>query len=214
MAVAEALRIGAEWRTSEHSFASIDPYTHEPWATVVDATKADVDDAIRAARQAFDHGPWPRLGAEQRASTLYRVADLIEHHADDLARAECRDNGKGIREISGQIKSLPAWYRYFGQLATSYEGRVVNTGKPNFFGFVIDEPVGVVAAILPWNSSLFLLAFKLAPALAVGCTSVAKPSEVAPVSVLRFARLLAEAGVPDGVFNTVAGSGPEVGRWL
>lgn len=214
MTASEVLRIGTEWRAGEQTFASINPFTQEPWATVPEATKSDVDDAIAAAREAFDHGPWPRLSAEQRAAVLYRIADLIEREAEELALAECQDNGKGIREISGQIKSLATWYRYFGQLASGHEGRVVNTGKPNFFGYVIDEPVGVVAAILPWNSPLFLLAFKLAPALAVGCTFVAKPSEVAPVSILRFARVLQEAGVPDGVFNTVAGSGPEVGQWL
>lgn len=214
MTTSETLRIGSEWRTSAETFASIDPFTREPWALVPEATKADVEDSVNAARVAFDEGPWPRMSAEARAAVLYRIADLIERDADELALAESRDNGKGIREVSGQIKSLSAWYRYFAQLATGHEGRVVNTGKPNFFGYVVEEPVGVVAAILPWNSPLFLLAFKLAPALAVGCTFVAKPSEIAPVSILRFARILEEAGVPEGVFNTVAGSRPEVGHWL
>jgi len=214
MTANELLRIGTEWRPGERTFDSINPFTQVPWAAVPEATKADVDDAIAAAREAFDHGPWPRLSADERAAVLYRIADLIERDADALALAESQDNGKGIREVSGQIRALPAWYRYFGQLASGLEGRGVNTGKPNFFGYVVEEPVGVVAAILPWNSPLFLLAFKLAPALAVGCTFVAKPSEVAPVSILRFARVLEEAGVPDGVFNTVAGSRPEVGQWL
>jgi acyl-CoA reductase-like NAD-dependent aldehyde dehydrogenase len=210
----EVLRVGSEWRLGSQTFPSVNPFTREPWASVPEATEADVVDAIAAAREAFDHGPWPRLGIEDRAAVLYRIADLIERDAGELALAESQDNGKGIREVSGQIKSLPAWYRYFANLASAHDGRVVNTGKPNFFGFVIEEPVGVVAAILPWNSPLFLLAFKLAPALAVGCTFVAKPSEVAPVSILRFARLLDEAGVPEGVFNTLAGSRPDVGHWL
>ena len=210
----EALRIGAEWRTTTNNFESVSPFSREPWAIVPEATKEDVDDAVAAAREAFDSGPWPRLSNDERAAVLYRIADLIEQNAEELATNESRDNGKGIREVTGQIKGLTAWYRYFANLAVGHEGRVVNTGKPNFFGYVVEEPVGVVAAILPWNSPLFLLAFKLAPALAVGCTFIAKPSEVAPVSILRFARILEEAGVPDGVFNTVAGSRPEVGHWL
>ena len=214
MLVNEDLRIGTEWRTGRTTFASIDPFTRAAWAMIPEATQVDVEDAIAAAREAFDSGPWPRMTVEERAEILYKIADLIERDADKLAEAESRDNGKGIREVSGQIKALPAWYRYFAGLAVGHEGRVANTGKPNFFGYVVEEPVGVVAAILPWNSPLFLLSFKLAPALAVGCTFVAKPSEVAPVSILRFARLLHEAGIPDGVFNTVAGSRPEVGHWL
>lgn len=214
MTTSEALRIGSEWRTTAETFESISPFSREPWAVVPEATKQDVDDAVAAAREAFDSGPWPRLSVEERAEVLYRIADLIERDAEELAANESRDNGKGIREVTGQIHGLTAWYRHFARLAAGHEGRVVNTGKPNYFGYVVDEPVGVVAAILPWNSPLFLLAFKLAPALAVGCTFVAKPSEVASVSILRFARILEAAGVPAGVFNTVSGSRPEVGQWL
>ncbi len=214
MTVAEQLRIGADWRTTSATFDSINPYTQQPWARAPEATAGDVADAVQAARTAFDDGPWPRWTAEQRSAVLYRIADLIERDAAELAGLESQDNGKGIREMVGQMQSLPGWYRYFGRLASTVEGRVANTGKPNFFGFVVEEPVGVVAAIMPWNSPLLLMTFKLAPALAAGCTFVAKPSEVAPISILRFARLLAEAGLPDGVFNTVAGSRPEVGQWL
>lgn len=136
MMVSEVLRIGTEWRAGEQTFASINPFTQAPWAAVPEATKSDVDDTIAATREAFDHGPWTRLSADQRAAVLCRIADLIERDADELALAESQDNGKGIREVSGQIRPLPAWYRYFGQLATGHEGRVVNTGKPNFFGYV------------------------------------------------------------------------------
>jgi (Z)-2-((N-methylformamido)methylene)-5-hydroxybutyrolactone dehydrogenase len=210
----EMLRVGSEWRGGTGVFDTVNPFTREPWTTVPEAGRADVEDAVRAARIAFDEGPWPRLTPQERSQVLYRVAELIERDADVLAHAESQDNGKAIREVQGQIRSLPDWYRYFANLATGLDGRVVNTRKANFFGFVVDQPVGVVAGIMPWNSPLFLLSFKLAPALAAGCTFVAKPSEVAPVSILRFARLLQEAGVPDGVFNTVAGSRPEVGEWL
>ncbi|MPZ62140.1 MAG: aldehyde dehydrogenase family protein [Propionibacteriales bacterium] len=210
----EKLRIGAEWRAGTSTFESVNPYTQKPWTSVPEATEGDVRDAVAAARSAFDEGPWPRMSAEERAAVLHRIADLVERDADKLARAESQDNGKGIREVSGQVRALGSWYRYHAQLICTQNGRVVNTGKPNFFGYVVEEPVGVVAGILPWNSPLFLLAFKLAPALAAGCTFVAKPSEVAPVSILRFAELLDEAGLPEGVFNTVSGSRPEVGEWL
>ncbi len=214
MTTTEQLRIGGEWRPTEATFGSIDPFTQMVWARAPEATERDVADAVGAARTAFDDGPWPRWTPEARAEVLYRLADLIERDAAELAGLESQDNGKGIREMTGQMQSLPGWYRYFARLASTVEGRVTNTGKPNFFGYVVDEPVGVVAGILPWNSPLLLLTFKLAPALAAGCTFVAKPSEVAPVSILRFARLFAEAGLPDGVFNTVAGSRAEVGQWL
>lgn len=210
----EQLRIGTEWRTTSATFDSIDPWTQQPWATLPEASQQDVADAVGAARTAFDEGPWSRMTADDRAAVLDRIASLIERDAEEIALTETHDNGKGIREMRGQINALPGWYRHFAALATGLEGRVANTGKPNFFGYVVEEPVGVVAAILPWNSPLFLLTFKLAPALAAGCTFVAKPSEVAPTSILHFARLLAEAGVPDGVFNTVSGSDPDVGRWL
>src|SRR5690606_13814660 len=119
-----------------------------------------------------------------------------------------------LREVSGQIRGLAAWYAYHAGLGDKIEGRVVDTGRPDFFGYVTREPAGVVAAILPWNSPLLLLTFKLAPALAAGCTMVAKPSEHAPVSILRFADLLERAGFPPGVFNTVSGASRQVGEWL
>lgn len=208
------MRIGAEWRPGEQRFDSLEPFSRTAWTSVPEGGQADVRDAIAAARRAFDQGPWPRLSPEERAAHLRRLADLLDRDAEELATMESRDNGKGMREVHGQIKSIGGWYRHFGEVATSLEGRVVNTKKPNFLGFVIDEPIGVVAAILPWNSPLFLLAFKLAPALAAGCTFVTKPSEVAPASILHFARLVEEAGIPEGVFNTVSGSRPEVGQWL
>lgn len=212
--ITEKMRIGAEWRETSDAFVSLNPFSQQPWARVPEATREDVQDAVGAARLAFDHGPWRRMSGQERASILMRVADLLDRDGSELARAESQDNGKGVREVAGQMEVVGGWYRYYAQLIGTHHGRVVDTGKPNFFGYVVHEPVGVVAGILPWNSPLFLLAFKLAPALAAGCTFVAKPSEVAPVSILRFARLLEEAGVPEGAFNTVAGSRPEVGEWL
>ncbi len=209
-----AMRIGDEWRSGASQFDSIDPFTGRPWASVPEASKTDVDDAVGAARAAFDDGRWSRLPGAERGEAMRRLADLIQESADELALCEVRDNGKLLREMRDQARSLPAHYRYFAGLADKIDGRVVDTGRNNFFGMVLREPIGVVAAILPWNSPLLLLTFKIAPALAAGCTVVVKPSEQAPVSILRFAELVEQAGIPAGVFNTVSGSGKDVGQWL
>jgi aldehyde dehydrogenase (NAD+) len=207
------MRIGAEWRTGGTTFDTLDPYTGEPWARVAEATERDVDDAVRAARAAFE-GEWGGLPGRERGRLLRRLGEEISKAADELAISETRDNGKLLREMSGQVAGLPAWYDYYAGLADKIEGRVVDTGRPGFFGFVTRQPVGVVAAILPWNSPLLLLTFKLAPALAAGCTMVGKPSEQAPVSILKLAELFERAGFPPGVFNTVSGQSRQVGEWL
>lgn len=207
------MQIGADRLRGEATFTSVDPYTGEPWAVAPEATEADVDRAVRAACDALA-GEWGSLPGRERARLLRRLGEVITAHADDLAMAETRDNGKLLREMGGQVRGLPAWFDYYAGLADKIEGRVVDTGRPDFFGYVSREPVGVVASILPWNSPLLLLTFKLAPALAAGCTMVAKPSEQAPVSILLLAELFEEAGFPPGVFNTVSGANRQVGAWL
>ncbi|MCW2526888.1 MAG: aldehyde dehydrogenase, partial [Pseudonocardiales bacterium] len=199
-----AMQIGAERRMGSSTFETIDPYTGEVWAELAEASKSDVDDAVAAARAAFE-GPWGQMTGSQRGKLLRRLGEEITLAADDLAAAETQDNGKLLREMGGQVRSLPNWYDYYAGLADKIEGRVVDTGRHDFFGYVSREPVGVVAAILPWNSPLLLLTFKLAPALAAGCTMVAKPSEQAPASILLLAELFERAGFPPGVFNTVSG---------
>ncbi|MCW2526308.1 MAG: aldehyde dehydrogenase, partial [Pseudonocardiales bacterium] len=194
-------------------FETVDPYTGEVWAEVAEAGKSDVDDAVAAARAAFE-GPWGQMTGSQRGKLLRRLGEEITLAADDLAAAETQDNGKLLREMGGQVRSPPNWFDYYAGLADKIEGRVVDTGRHDFFGYVSREPVGVVAAILPWNSPLLLLTFKLAPALAAGCTMVAKPSEQAPASILLLAELFERAGFPPGVFNTVSGASREVGAWL
>jgi aldehyde dehydrogenase (NAD+) len=207
------MQIGAEQRPGASTFESIDPFTGAAWATAPEASEADVDDAVRAARAAFE-GEWGALTGAARGRLLRRLGKLIAESAEDLAVAETRDNGKLLREMGGQVRGLPAWYDYYAGLADKIDGRVVDTGRPDFFGYVKREPVGVVAAILPWNSPLLLLTFKLAPALAAGCTMVAKPSEQAPVSILLLAGLFEKAGFPPGVLNTVSGASRRVGEWL
>jgi acyl-CoA reductase-like NAD-dependent aldehyde dehydrogenase len=207
------MQVGAERRAGTATFESFDPYTGEPWAIAPEAGRHDVDDAVRAARAAFAD-EWGELTGAARGRLLRALGEQITAHAGDLAVAETRDNGKLLREMTGQVNGLPAWLDYYAGLADKIDGRVVDTGRADFFGYVQREPVGVVAAVLPWNSPLLLLMWKLAPALAAGCTMVAKPSEQAPVSILLLGELFEQAGFPPGVFNTVSGASRQVGEWL
>ena len=208
--------IGGEWveALSGRTFDSVDPYTGQVWAQVPEAGPADVDRAVSAARAAFDEGPWPRLPGVERARVMRRLAGLIAEHADELAVIEVRDNGKLLREMAGQAALLPEFFDYFAGAADKIGGEVLDSAKTNFFVYQLYEPVGVVGAITPWNSPLLLTAFKLAPALAAGCSFVLKPSEHTSVSALRFAEITAAAGVPDGVFNVVTGDGVGAGEPL
>src|SRR3954469_16053128 len=194
-------------------YDTVDPYTGEPWARVPDAGDEDVDRAVGAARAAFE-GEWSALTGFERSRLMHKLADLIERDADRLAELESRDSGKLLREFSGQMQLLPTWYRYFAGWADKLTGESIPSDKPNFVAFTQRVPVGVVAAVVPWNSPLLLLTWKLAPALATGCTMVVKPSDHTPVTALELAKLVSEAGIPDGVFNVITGDGPAVGRAL
>jgi aldehyde dehydrogenase (NAD+) len=195
------------------TYESVDPFTGAPWARVPDASPVDVDSAVAAARAALE-GPWGRLTATQRGKLLHRLGDLIAREAAHLGELETRDNGKLLREMAGQMAYLPEWYYYYAGLADKLQGTVIPSDKPNYLVYTLREPVGVVAAIVPWNSPLLLLTWKLAPALAAGCTVVVKPSDYTPVSTLAFAELFAEAGFPPGVVNVLTGWGPDVGKAL
>jgi (Z)-2-((N-methylformamido)methylene)-5-hydroxybutyrolactone dehydrogenase len=208
--------IGGEWvpsRTGE-TFQSVDPFTGRAWARVPRASQADVDAAVQAARLAFDEGPWSRMTGAERGRYMRRLADVIADRADDLATVEVRDNGKLIREMRGQIEGLPGYFHYFAGAADKIHGQTIPPDRSNFLIYTVREPAGVVGAITPWNSPVLLMTWKLAPALAAGCTFVVKPAEQAPVSTLEFARLVEAAGFPPGVFNVVTGFGPEAGAPL
>lgn len=196
------------------TFESYDPFRTEPWALIPRDGPAQVDAAVAAAKAAFLHGEWPALTASARGRLLCRLADLIEAAADRLAAIETRDNGKLLAEMTAQLRYIPEWYRYFGGLADKVEGRVLPIDKPGMVAFTRREPLGVIAAIVPWNSPLLLLAWKLAPLLAAGNTVVIKPSEHASASTLAFVELFAEAGFPAGVVNTVTGFADAVGAPL
>lgn len=195
-------------------FETENPYTGKPWAEVARGSAADVDRAVKAADRAFRTGPWAEMSATQRGALLRKVGDLIAANADRLAEFEVQDNGKLLAEMSAQVKYLPQWFYYFAGLADKIEGTVVPLDKKGYFNYTRREPLGVVAAITPWNSPLMLLAWKIAPALAAGCTVVVKPSEFTSVSALELALLFDEAGFPPGVFNVVTGFGAEVGSPL
>jgi aldehyde dehydrogenase (NAD+) len=207
--------IGGAWAdpASGEWFESINPFTAAPWALVPRAAKADVDCAVAAAKAAFQ-GDWRKMTATARGALLRRLGDLITEDAERLATIETTDNGKLFAEMRAQLNYIPQWFHYFGGLADKIEGRVIPIDKPGVFNFTREEPLGIIAAITPWNSPLLLAAWKLAPALAAGNTVVWKPSEFSSVSALEIAPLFERAGFPPGVVNIVTGFGNEVGEPL
>jgi aldehyde dehydrogenase (NAD+) len=194
-------------------FETENPYTGTSWARVANAGAEDVDRAVRAAHRAMSQPAWRKAHVE-RAGLLRKLGDLIKANVEKLAAAEVRDNGKTIGEMRTQMRNTAEWYYYYGGLADKLEGRVLPTENPELFNFTLYEPIGVVAAILPWNSPLRLLAWKAAPALAAGNAIVVKPSEFTSTSTLIFAELVREAGFPPGMFNVVTGTGAEAGALL
>lgn len=193
-------------------FETDNPYTGEVWAKIARGNAADADQAVRAAKVAFDDGEWGQMRPTQRGKLLVRLAEIIEREATRLGELEVRDNGKLIAEMGAQTKYLAEWYRYYGGLADKIEGAVLPSDKSGIFNFTRYEPLGVVGMITAWNSPLLLLAWKLAPALAAGNTAVVKPSEFTSASSLEFMELIKEAGIPDGVVNCITGMGIEVGQ--
>jgi aldehyde dehydrogenase (NAD+) len=209
------LAVGGEWRpaASGATYETVNPFTGEAWARVPDAGVEDVDAAVSAARAALE-GPWGSMSGFERAALMRRLADILERDAEELAVCETRDNGKLLREMRGQTASLPGWLRYFAGIADKLHGETIPSDRTNFLIYTREEPAGVIAAIIPWNSPLMLLHWKLAPALAAGCTMVIKPSDFTPASALELAARINEAGFPPGVVNVVTGQGPDTGRAL
>jgi aldehyde dehydrogenase (NAD+) len=194
--------------------ATEDPYTGQAWAEVARGDSADVERAVAAARRAFESGRWPALSATERGRLLHKLADCVTANAERLARIEQRDNGKLAVEVIAQVHYMADYFRYYAGLADKVQSAVLPTDKKGVFAYTRYEPKGVVAIITPWNSPLTLTSWKLAPALAAGCTAVVKPSEFTSASMLEFAALFEEAGFPVGVVNVVTGLGPEVGEAL
>jgi aldehyde dehydrogenase (NAD+) len=196
---------------SGKTFPVINPSTGEEICQVAEADSADVDQAVRAARAAFEHGAWRKMPASARGGLLNRLADLIERHTDELATLESLDNGKpfGVAKAV-DVAATVACYRYFAGWADKIQGRTIPIDG-DFFCYTRLEPVGVVGQIIPWNFPMLMQAWKLAPALATGNTVVMKPAEQTPLSALRIGELIVEAGFPEGVVNILPGYGPTAG---
>ncbi|WP_053848567.1 aldehyde dehydrogenase [Streptomyces sp. NRRL B-24085] len=195
-------------------FTLVSPRDGQALAQVADAGQAEVDLAVAAARRAFDSGPWPRLAPAERGRTLLRLADLLEERREELALTVSLEMGKPITDAYGiELRALIGTFRWYGQLADKLTDESPHTA-PDALALVTREPAGVVGAVVPWNFPLTLAGWKVAPALAAGCTVVLKPSENAPLSGLLLGRLATEAGLPPGVLNVVSGNGPVAGRAL
>jgi acyl-CoA reductase-like NAD-dependent aldehyde dehydrogenase len=206
--------IDGQFAEPSSTFDSVDPSIGAPWATMPAASEADVDRAVEAAHRSLRSGPWASMTATARGKLLVRLGDLVVAGADRLAEIETRDTGKIIRETRAQIAYVGDYYRYYGGLADKHEGAHVPIDKADMDVTIRREPIGVVAAVVPWNSQLFLSAVKLGPALAAGCTVVLKASEEGPAPLLAFAELVHEAGFPAGTVNILTGFGHDCGRRL
>ncbi|RWQ64803.1 aldehyde dehydrogenase [Mesorhizobium sp.] len=206
--------IDGAFDTPTATFESIDPSTGARWAMMPAATEADVDRAVEAAHRTLHSAAWASLTATARGKLLARLGDLVVANAGRLAELETRDTGKIIRETRAQIAYVGDYYRYYGGLADKHEGSHLPIDKADMDVTIRREPIGVVAAVVPWNSQLFLSAVKLGPALAAGCTVVLKASEDGPAPLLALAELVHEAGFPAGSVNILAGFGHDCGRRL
>jgi len=207
-----SLYINGEFIPSESTdwLDVIDPSTTETIARVPDASPRDIDRAVAAARRAFDEGPWKDSTAQDRGRVLFKLAEVVRRRSDELAEIEARNTGKPIVEAEFDIADVATCFEYYGGLATKIHGDVVPV-PDNAMSLALREPVGVAGQIVPWNYPLLMASWKLAPALCAGCTSVLKPAEQTPLSVLALAASFKEAGVPPGAVNVVTGAGERAG---
>ncbi|HEX6305301.1 MAG TPA: aldehyde dehydrogenase family protein [Anaerolineales bacterium] len=194
------------------TFPTYNPASGEVLAQVPLADLEDVSRAVQAAREAYEHGPWGKMGASERSKLLWKVADLIDENADELAELEVLDNGKPYRVARrGDLPSASEHFRYYAGWATKIEGSTIPVSIPNQFVYTLREPMGVVGLIIPWNFPLLMAAWKLAPALACGNVAILKPAEETPLSALRLGELILAAGFPEGVVNILTGPGVPTG---
>ncbi|MER7106579.1 aldehyde dehydrogenase family protein [Streptomyces sp. NPDC000229] len=210
----QTIHVGGEWRAAVTGATReiLDPADATTLAVVAEGGAEDTDAAIAAARTAFDQGTWPRTPVAERAALLRRVADLLQRDREAIGLLESRDAGKTLEEGRVDVDCVTDAFRYFADLVMNESGgRVVDAGSPDIHSVVVHEPVGVCALITPWNYPLLQASWKIAPALAAGNTFVIKPSEITPLTTVALIRLLAEAGLPDGVANLVTGPGDPVG---
>jgi len=214
--------IDGKWvnAASGKTFPTYNPATGEVLAQVAEGDRADIDAAVKAARKAFDSGPWSRMTASERGKLIWKLADLLEQHLEEFATLETLDNGKPLTVAKAADVPLAAdLFRYMAGWATKLEGTTIPISVPytpgaQYLAYTLREPVGVIGQIIPWNFPLLMAAWKLGPALAAGCTVVLKPAEQTPLSALRLGELITEAGFPDGVVNIVPGYGESAGAAL
>jgi len=204
--------VNGQWVSSAsgETFPVYDPSTEEVIAQVASSNAEDTDKAVKAARAAFDSGPWPATTAQDRGRILFRLAEKIRQNAAQLSELECRNTGKPIVEAEFDIADVATCFEYYGGLANKVTGNV-NPVPANALSFTMREPIGVAGQIIPWNYPLLMAAWKLAPAISAGCTCVLKPAEQTPLTALEFANWLEEAGLPPGVVNIVNGFGETAG---
>src|SRR6202789_4624625 len=208
----KGLLIGGKWVTAKSgkTFETINPANEEVLALVPEGDKADVDEAVKTARKAYEYGKWPTINPHQRAKYLLTIADLIEKHVDELAILETLNNGMAISLARGFTLMAADTFRYYAGWATRIYGET-NPSDPSMFNYTLREPVGVCGQIIPWNFPLLMAVTKIAPALACGNTAVLKPAEQTPLTALRLGEILLEAGIPEGVVNVITGFGPGAG---
>ena len=212
----QQMLIGGKWvnSASGKTFDTLNPATGEVICRVAEGDKADIDLAVKAARKAFESGPWARMNPSERGGLMLKLADAVEKHKDELAALESLDNGKPINDsLAADLPLTVACYRYYAGWADKLYGQTIPINGP-FFTYTRHEPVGVVGQIIPWNFPLLMQAWKWGPALACGNTVVLKPAEQTPLTALRVAQLAQEVGFPDGVINVVPGYGPTAGAAL
>lgn len=208
--------VGGQWVDAEQgkSFDSTNPANGQPWAVIPEASASDVDAAVQAAHRAFTSGSWSTMLATQRGKLLRRLGDLLAENSEALGAVETTDTGKLLKETRWQATYIADYFHYYAGLADKVQGATLPIDKPNMWAMTVREPLGVVAAIVPWNSQLFLTAVKIAPALATGNTVVLKASEHASAPMLEFAKVFEQAGFPEGVVNVVTGLGDPCGKTL
>jgi acyl-CoA reductase-like NAD-dependent aldehyde dehydrogenase len=213
---ATQLLIDGTWReaTGAGTYTDQNPATGAVLADVAEATRDDVDAAARAARKAFDGGKWSSMAASRRAKIVYKMAQLIAERANDIMTLEVRDNGKTISTAKGELGAIVDCFEFYAGAATKNYGETLPPPIPTYLANTVREPVGVVGAIIPWNFPLLLASWKVAPALAAGCTIVLKPAPSTPLTALELGKIALEAGVPEGVLNIVTGSGRDLGQWI
>ena len=207
--------IDGEWVDSDtkKTFETLNPENNKPWAVVPEASASDVDRAVKAAQKAFE-GEWPKLLPRERAKYLRAIADKLRKNAELLGEIETIDTGKLFRETKKQANYIAEYYDYYAGMADKVEGTVLPIDKPNIQAITTRVPIGVIAAIIPWNSQMLLTVTKLAPALAMGNTVVIKSSELAPAVLFEFAKLIEQTGIPKGVINVITGYGDPCGKAL